>query len=151
MGPRGERLVPLDGFYTFVRETVIDKGEFLREIRIPFQQENTASFQKIGRTKVDIALVNAACRLKMEDGRIKNPRIVLGAVAPTPVRAKEAESMLDGLFLHNLNLDEVADAAVNATKPISDHRATADYRRAMSRVLVKRAILDACSKPEVIR
>ena len=150
-GPKGERMVPLDGFFTFVRETVLDKGEFLREIRIPVQPEKTASFQKIGRTKVDIALVNVACSLTIDRGKIKDSRVVLGAVAPTPVRAREAESILDGLIVHNITLDEVADVAVNATRPISDHRASEDYRREMSRVLVKRAILDACRKAEVIQ
>jgi carbon-monoxide dehydrogenase medium subunit len=151
-GSSGERVVPLGEFFTFVRETVLGAGEFLKEVRVLAQPEKTAaSFQKIGRTKVDIALVNAACRITMEGGKIKDPRIVQGAVAPTPVRAREAESMLDSHRLDEVNVDEVAEAAVNATRPISDHRASADYRREMSRVLVKRAILDAYSKVEAMR
>jgi CO/xanthine dehydrogenase FAD-binding subunit len=67
------------------------------------------------------------------------------------VRAREAESMLDSHRLDEVNVDEVAEAAVNATRPISDHRASAEYRHEMSRVLVKRAILDAYSKAEAMR
>lgn len=148
-GPDGERTVPLVEFITFVRETVLKRGEFLKEIRIPIQPEKTAaSFQKLGRTKVDIALVNVACRITVADGLIKDSRIVLGAVAPTPIRAKEAESILNGKALSDELLGDAAKAAASAAKPISDHRASAGYRREMSQVLVERAILDAYGKAE---
>ena len=144
-GPDAERTVPLGEFFTFVRETVLKPGEFLKEVKIPIQPMKTAaSFQKIGRTKVDIALVNAACRITVEDGVIKGSRIVLGAVAPTPIRAREAESILNG----KTPSDDVVDEA--AKKPISDLRASAEYRREMSRALVKRAILDAYRKAEAM-
>lgn len=150
-GPDGERTVPLVEFFTFVRETVLKPGEFLKEVRIPIQPEKTAaSFQKLGRTKVDIALVNVACRLTVADGLIKDSRIVLGAVAPTPIRAKKAESILDGKPLSDELLDEAAKTAAEVAKPISDQRASAEYRREMSRVLVKRAILDAYGKAEAM-
>jgi CO/xanthine dehydrogenase FAD-binding subunit len=148
-GPDGERTVPLVEFITFVRETVLKRGEFLKEIRIPIQPEKTAaSFQKLGRTKVDIALVNVACRITVADGLIKDSRIVLGAVSPTPIRAKEAESILNGKALSDELLGDAAKAAASAAKPISDHRASAGYRREMSQVLVERAILDAYGKAE---
>ncbi len=151
-GPNSERTVPLEEFFTFVRETVLKPGEFLKEVRIPIQPMKTAaSFQKIGRTKVDIALVNVACRITVDNGLIKDSRIVLGAVAPTPIRAREAESILDGKTPSDDVIDEVAKAAASATKPISDLRASAEYRREMSRVLVKRAILDAYRKAEAMQ
>jgi carbon-monoxide dehydrogenase medium subunit len=150
-GPTGQRLVPLEEFFTFVRETVLGGGEFLREIRIPIQPDKTAaSFQKIGRTKVDIALVNASCRITLDEGLVKDPRIVLGAVAPTPIRAREAESLLEGHRPDEVSMEDVVESAVNATRPIDDHRASADYRREMSLVLVRRAILDAREKAEAM-
>ena len=150
-GPDGEREVPLDEFFTFVRETVLKPGEFLKEVRIPLQPEKTAtSFQKIGRTKVDIALVNVACRITLVDGLIKDSRVVLGAVAPTPIRAKTAELILNGKTLSDELVDEAAKAAASEGRPISDHRASAEYRREMSRVLVKRVIIDAYKKAEAL-
>lgn len=150
-GKRGERQVPLVDFFTFVRETVLKPGEFLKEVRIPFQSKKTAaSFQKIGRTKVDIALVNVACRITIQDGLVKDSRIVLGAVAPTPVRARKAENLLNGKTLDDDLVTEVATMAVSETKPISDLRASAGYRREMCHVLVKRAIFDAYGKAEAM-
>ena len=150
-GPNGERTVPMDEFFTFVRETVLKPGEFLKEVRIPTQpKKTTASFQKIGRTKVDIALVNVACRITVENDVVNDSRIVLGAVAPTPIRAYEAENILNGKALTDELVDKAAKAAASTTRPISDVRASADYRREMSRVLTKRAILDAYRKTEAM-
>jgi CO/xanthine dehydrogenase FAD-binding subunit len=143
-GPTGERTVSLGGFFKFVRETVLGSGEFLKELMIPNQPRNTAaSFQKIGRTKVDIALVNAACRLTVEDGKAKDTRIILGAVAPTPIRVVEAEKILNGKEMTPELAEKAAKIAAESTKPIDDVRSSAQYRREMSRVLVRRAILDA--------
>ncbi len=142
-----QRRVSLDGFFTFVRETVLRPGEFLKEVRVPTQVENTgASFQKLGRTKVDIALVNAACRITVEDGIVHDSRIVLGAVAPTPVRAREAETRLNGGKLNEVAVAEASELAASATSPISDVRASAEYRREISKVLVRRAINEAYSR-----
>ena len=150
-GPSGDRAIPLDGFFKFVRETVLEKGEFLKELIIPVQPEAGASFQKLGRTKVDIALVNAACRLSIIDGVISDSRIVLGAVYPTPLRVRAAEEVLNGKkFTLELAI-EAAQTASGATKPVSDHRASVEYRREMSNVLVKRAIIEARERAEGIQ
>ena len=147
-GPTGERTVRLDGFFKFVRETVLKEGEFLKEIAIPVQPEAGASFQKLGRTKVDIALVNAACRLSLVGGVISESRIVLGAVYPTPLRARAAEDVLNGNEFSHALAERSAQVAADATKPISDHRASSEYRREMSYVLVKRAIIKAHERAE---
>ena len=150
-GPSGERTVPLDGFFKFVRETVLKKGEFLKEIAVPIQPEAGASFQKLGRTNVDIAIVNAACRLSFVDGVISDSRIVLGAVYPTPLRVRAAEEVLNGNEFSVELAKKAAQVAAEATKPISDHRASAEYRREMSGVLVKRAIIEAHERAEGAR
>ena len=147
-GPSGERTVPLESFFKFVRETVLGEGEFLKEIVVPVQPAAGASFQKLGRTKVDIALVNAACRLSVVDGLISDSRIVLGAVYPTPLRARAAEEVLNGKKFSVELAEKAAQTAAEATKPISDHRASAGYRRDMSKVLVKRAIIEAYERAE---
>lgn len=150
-GPSGERTVPLDGFFKFVRETVLAEGEFLKEITVPVQPEAGASFQKLGRTKVDIALVNAACRISIVEGLVSDSRIVLGAVYPTPLRIRAAEDVLNGNEFTVDLAKEAAQVAAEATKPISDHRASAEYRREISGVLVKRAIIEANGRAEGLR
>ena len=147
-GPSGERTVPLDGFFKFVREIILGEGEFFKEIAVPVQPESGACFQKLGRTKVDIALVNAACRLSIIDGLISDSRIVLGAVYPTPLRVRAAEDMLNGKEFTVELVAKTAIIASDATKPISDHRASAEYRREISSVLVKRAIIKAYGRAE---
>ncbi len=150
-GPSGERTVPLDGFFKFVRETVLAEGEFLKEIAVPVQPEAGASFQKLGRTKVDIALVNAACRISIVEGLVSDSRIVLGAVYPTPLRIRAAEDVLNGNEFTVDLAKEAAQVAAEATKPISDHRASAEYRREISGVLIKRAIIEANGRAEGLR
>jgi carbon-monoxide dehydrogenase medium subunit len=103
------------------------------------------SFQKLGRTEVDISLVSVVAGLQLDTkGCVKYARIALGAVAPHTIRASEAEMLLEGRVLDRAAVAEAADAASRATSPISDVRASADYRREMSRVLTKRA-LEACA------
>lgn len=151
-GVSGERTLPLKDFFKHVRQTVLKPGEYLKEVQIPQQPKNSAaSFQKIGRTKVDIALVNACCRLTLEDGAISDSRMVLGAVAPTPVRVLDAETYLNGKTLDEKTIEKAAQLAASATSPISDHRASAEYRLEMSRVLAKRAILGAYEKLEAMK
>lgn len=147
-GVDGDRMVKFEDFFTFVQETVLDGSEILKEIRIPQQPPVTgASFKRIGRTNVDIALVNAAVRLTLDGEEVcADSRIVLGAVAPTPIRARRAEEMLIGIKLTDELIEEAAEAAAQETKPISDVRASAEYRREMSRVLVKRALIEALSR-----
>ena len=144
-GLDGDRIVKLEDFFTFVRETVLGEAEILKEIIIPNQPPRTgASFKKIGRTNVDIAIVNAAVRLTLgNDDTCKEVRIVLGAVAPTTIRAMEAEALLTGKTLSPELILEASEVAASETKPISDVRAGAEYRREMSGVLVKRALEEA--------
>lgn len=150
-GLSGERTVPLDCFFKFVRETILGEGEFLKEIAVPVQPKAGASFQKLGRTKVDIALVNAACRLSIVEGVVSDSRIVLGAVYPTPLRVRAAEDVLNGNEFTVELAEKAAQVAAKATKPISDHRASAEYRREISGVLVKRAIIEAYEREEGAR
>ncbi len=148
-GPAGERIVPLEDFFTFVRETVLKEGELLREIRIPRQPAHTgASFKKIGRTKVDIALVNVAVRVTLKDDVCGDVRIVLGAVAPTPMRAVKAEALLRDKKPDEALLEEAGEIASQEIKPISDVRCSAEYRREASKVLVKRALKEALERAE---
>jgi CO/xanthine dehydrogenase FAD-binding subunit len=74
-------------------------------------------------------------------------RIVLGAVAPTPMRAKRAEALLEGQILSEELAEKVGAIAAEEAKPISDVRSSADYRRAMVGAMTKRALLNAAVGP----
>ena len=150
MGPSGERTVSLEEFFVDVRRTTLRSNELLTEIQVPGQPSRTGiAFQKLGRVHTDIALVNVACRLTLEsDGRCKDTRIVLGAVAPTPIRAKRAEEMLIDKNLNDNLIQKVAQAVSEETEPISDIRASAEYRRNMSRVLTARSLRQALERAQ---
>jgi len=145
---RGERNVPLDEFFVFVRESVLEEDEMLLEVHAPPQPHRTGTaFEKIGRTSVDIALVNVAVRLTLgEDDVCSDVRIALGSVAPKPMRSARAEGLLRGKRLDEALIDEAAQAASEEIKPISDVRSSAEYRRDASRVLTKRCIIRALER-----
>ena len=103
------------------------------------------SFQKFGRTEMDIAIVNAATGLHLDArGRVKWARIALGGVAPEPLRAFPAEHLMTGREFDHTVLAEVGEEVMREVQPISDVRATADFRRELSRVLIGRA-LEECA------
>jgi carbon-monoxide dehydrogenase medium subunit len=98
------------------------------------------SFQKLGRTALDISLVSVAAGLKLDTrGRVKWARIALGSVAPTALRAETAEQLLAGRTPDAVAIAEAAAEVARAARPITDVRASAEYRREMSAVLARRA------------
>jgi carbon-monoxide dehydrogenase medium subunit len=142
---RGRRKIPLPAFYSGQRKTASSKV-LLVEIVIPAPPRGGRwSFQKLGRTESDISLVNAAAGLQLDSqGRVKWARIALGAVAPTPIRAVNAENLLVGRKADKAALAAACDEVAREVKPITDVRASAEYRREMSRVLARRA-LEECA------
>ena len=149
VGPAGERLLNLTDFFKDVREHCLAKGELLTEIQLPVLPAPTeAVFKKKGRVAAgDLAVVNLAVRLTMtSDNFCEDVRIALGAVAPTPLRAKKAEAMLQGQKLHDELIDNVAAQAAMEISPISDVRSSAEYRGFLSRVLVARALKEVAGK-----
>lgn len=142
VGTGGERLVPLEQFFTGPAKSVRER-ELIQEIRIPLGETTQGGFYKIGRTAEDISLVNAAAALTIRDGLIRSARVVLGAVAPTPLRAVQAEAALNGQPPTEETLQRAAEIAREEARPISDQRASADYRRRMSGVAALRALRQA--------
>jgi carbon-monoxide dehydrogenase medium subunit len=97
---------------------------------------------------MDLAYIGVAVAYNLgNDKRCTGVRIVLGAVAPTPLRAKNSEALLEGKMLSEEIATQVGDEAARESKPISDVRSSADYRRAMVGVMTKRAILNAAVGP----
>jgi aerobic carbon-monoxide dehydrogenase medium subunit len=145
----GERNLPLEGFFRGPGETVMDQDEILTEITIPkTSPQLVGEYVKFSpRDMMDLAYVGVAVayNLAEKDKRCDGVRIVLGAVAPTPIRARNAERMLEGQILTEERAARVGEEAAKESKPISDVRSSADYRRAMVGIMTKRAILNAAA------
>jgi len=134
---QGERIIPVDEFFTGPFQIAISGEEIVTEIQIPFPPSGSvADYQWVTkRTVVDETLVGVAALLGMDldRGVCKEARIALGSVGPTPFRAREAEEIIRGEKLESKLIEAVAQAAVEETKP----RSRADYRRREAGLLVK--------------
>jgi carbon-monoxide dehydrogenase medium subunit len=143
-GPEGARDVPVDEFFTGPGETCMGPLEVLKTIHIPEPSGRTGmAFLKVGRTRQDLAIVNAAALLVMENGVCRKCRLVAGAVAPVPLRLKNVEEMVEGREIDADLLRHVGLAVEREVLPITDVRSTQEYRRTVSGVLIRRAIAQA--------
>ncbi len=145
-GARRVREVPLEEFFLGPGKTCLQPNELLKEIFIPSPSKRSGgSFQRCTRTAMDIALVNCAVFVSLapKGETIADIRIALGAVAPTPVRARAAEAVLRGKIPDKRAIEEAADRAAASVSPIDDVRSSAAYRREMVRVLTRRATEEA--------
>ncbi|HWQ43483.1 MAG TPA: xanthine dehydrogenase family protein subunit M [Desulfosporosinus sp.] len=141
---RGVRLVPVEEFFLGPSKTVLASDELLTEISIPDLGENVgSSFLKLGRVAADIAKINVAVCIKRTGQAVSYCRIAFGSVAPTPIRVPEAEAMLVGKELSNELITNVAQAAANLIKPITDKRSTSHYRQQVSKVVLEEALRSA--------
>jgi xanthine dehydrogenase iron-sulfur cluster and FAD-binding subunit A len=136
------RKVPLSEFYTGVRKTVLRPNEIVTEITFPAMgQDRLGTFLKLGLRRAQaISLVNTAVVLELNGNIIKSAGITLGSVAPTVIHANEAEAYLEGKILTEEACVHAADLATASIKAIDDIRGSANYRREMVKILVKRAL-----------
>jgi len=145
----GTRRVPLDEFMVGVNKTLIQPDELLTALRWPAPPARSAAgFYKIGLRKADAcSVINAAVMVVWdENGHCQQARIAIGAAAPRPVRAREAEAALVGQPLKADVIAEAAHWAAQATRPIDDIRGTAAYRRRMAEVIVRRLLTQIASQ-----
>lgn len=146
-GREGVRIVDLREFFSGPGLTVLKEGEILTSLKIPLNAQNRqgAVYYKLATRKaMDIAFVGVAVLLEIDkDDRIGKARIALGAVAPTPIRAFEAEKTLRGKILDDETTREAAELAAKSCSPISDLRASAAYRREMVKGLCRRGLQEA--------
>lgn len=141
VGASHERMIPLEDFFLGPGETVLISGELLVEVQVPELSGQTGSaFLKMARVSADLAKVNVAVVITRESSFCKECRIVLGAVAKTPLRAQKAEEILkEGRFGANL-VKQVSHVASEEIRPITDIRSDAWYRKEVSKILVRDAI-----------
>jgi carbon-monoxide dehydrogenase medium subunit len=145
IGPAGERTVPLEGFFTGPGKTVLAPGELVTEIAVPPPPPRTGKhYLKHGRRKaMELATVGVAVSVTCDADTCRQIRIALGAVAPTPIRARQAEEALRGRTLDGATIEAAARIAMSECRPISNVRGSAEYRREMVGVLTQRAIAQA--------
>lgn len=138
----GERNVAVEEFFTGPGNTVLKPGEILQEVLIPSRNENSRwAWYKLGKRKSDIcSVISVAISLEIEGNLCRYARIALGAVAPVPLLAKRAGSLLEGQNIDKTLITKAAKVASEETTPIDDVRATAWYRRKVSENLVKRLL-----------
>ena len=150
-GTAGERTLALEEFFRGPGQTVMNPDEILTEITIPKTSPRlVGEYIKFSpREMMDLAYVGVAVAFEYgeKEKRCGGVRIVLGAVAPTPMRARNAEALLDGQVLTEELATKAGDEAAKESKPISDVRSSADYRRAMVGAMTKRALLNAAVGP----
>jgi carbon-monoxide dehydrogenase medium subunit len=142
--------IPVEKFCVAPGKTVLQNGEFLLAIIVPTIQENFGAhyLRFIPRNEMDIAVVGAGASVTLDEAKQKilSARIALGAVAPTPLLVEKAGSFLTGKEITQENIQEAARIAQAAARPISDLRGTAEHRRHLCAVLVRRALEKAIER-----
>lgn len=139
------REIPLLEFFTGPRETVCRKEELLVSIRIPLPPLHTGiSYKKFTLREANaLSVASVASRLTLKNNRVEKARVVLGAVAPTPVLAKKTAAFLQGKTPSQEIFEEAAALAREESKPISDIRGSAWFRKELIRVLTLRSLAEA--------
>jgi carbon-monoxide dehydrogenase medium subunit len=147
VGPDGERVVPLEDFFTGPGTTVLKTAELLVEIQVPVLPLRTKGvyLKHAIRGSIDLAIVGVAAIVILEPGSnvCKDIKLVLGAVGPTPMRAHQAEEIIKGKRIDDALIDKCAQVASDESRPITDVRASDWYRKEMIKVFTRRAIKEA--------
>jgi len=138
----GERVVPLEDFFVGVRKTLLREDEMIVDIAFPAPEENSRStFLKLGLRKAQaISVISVAVVLEIEASKVARVAVTLGSVAPTVIRATEAEQSLIGESLNDEVIHTAGKKAAEAAIPIDDLRGSAEYRRQMVQVCTSRSI-----------
>ena len=142
----GERTVPIDELFTGPGQTVLTPGEIITRFRLPSPASGSHYIKHKIREVMDLAFIGVAAAINVDNGTITDARIGLAAVAPTPIRATEAEELLKGNALTPALLEQAGEAAAAASSPISDLRCSAEHRREMVDVLTRRTLEQASER-----
>ena len=147
VGPNGARDIPIDEFFVGPGKTVLEQGELITSFTLP-KQEGAAAYHKHAiRGDTDISIVGVGVRIALdENGVVTMARVALGGVAPRSIRVKNVEELLVGTKLTDEDIEKAAELARDSITPITDHRATAEYRKEMVYVNVKNMIREAVAK-----
>ena len=146
LGRRGERVVPLDGFFVGPGKSALEADEVITDIQVPNPPDRAQLvYLKHSLRRMDVAMAAAAVMVLLDGDICRDVRIALGAVAPTVFRARGAEQALIGKRLNGDSreselLEEAAQVAVGEARPIDDIRGYASYRRKVVAMLVRHGL-----------
>jgi aerobic carbon-monoxide dehydrogenase medium subunit len=140
-GGDGERTIPASEFFVGIFDTALEPAELLVEVRVPKLGSSGWSYVKMARRAQDWATVGVAALVE-KNGSIGNARIGLTNMGGTPIRASAAEEAIAG----GASIEDAAKSIAEGTQPRSDHAASADFRRHLSKVLGRRALEEASSR-----
>jgi aerobic carbon-monoxide dehydrogenase medium subunit len=144
---KGQRRLSLDDFFIDYYQTALEPGELLTEIHVPPPQRSGWSHIKFTpRSIEDFATVGVAITLQAKNGTCEDVRLGLNSIGPTIVHAKKAEESLRGKPITDATLQEMGEVAATECDPMDDNRGSAEYKREMVKVLVRRAAQDALQR-----
>jgi aerobic carbon-monoxide dehydrogenase medium subunit len=142
-GPNGERSIPASELFQDFWTTALADDEVITDVRLPSMDGYGHAYLKFARRAEDWAMVGVAALVKVEGGSFSDVRIGLTNMGMTPLRATQVEEALKGQSVDADTIRSAAEAAAEGTDPPGDLNATPDYKRHLSRVLVRRAVEQA--------
>jgi carbon-monoxide dehydrogenase medium subunit len=145
VGPQGERVIPVDGFFITLFTTVLQHDEIVTEIRIPTPPARSGgAYLKLERKVGDFATAAVAAQVTVDPvGTCQKAGIALTNVGATPIKAAKAEEFLQGKKLDDASITQAAQLAAEAAQPSSDLRGPEEYKRALVKELTRRALARA--------
>jgi carbon-monoxide dehydrogenase medium subunit len=149
MSIRGEREITLEEFFVDYKKTALEPDEIVMEVLIPKPLPHTGGAyhkERVRATDLPIAAVAVVVTLDEELDTITAARIILQAVCPTPLRAREAEEKIIGKKIQDNIVNEAAIAAAQAARPISDVYGSAEYKREMVKVVTKQVVTQSIER-----
>ena len=147
-GPKGRRDVKVEDFCTAPGKSVLAEDELVVNIKFPAPPEGFGAnyIRFIPRNEMDIAVAGAGVSVELADGKVKDARVTLAAVAPTPLFVEAAGEALKGKTPDAAAIQIAAEIAGKTAKPISDMRGTAEFRTHLCEVLTRRALETAVNR-----
>jgi carbon-monoxide dehydrogenase medium subunit len=146
-GPKGERVLPADGFFLGTYETQLGADDILTEIRIPVPPAGSGhAYAKLKRKIGDYATAASAVLLQMKGDTVSGARIALTNVGPTALNASAAAASLIGKRLDDAAINEAARLAMSICEPAADQRGSVEYKTAMAGEMTVRALQTAASR-----
>jgi carbon-monoxide dehydrogenase medium subunit len=144
-GPKGERAIPIEDFFVSLFTTALKPDEILTEIRVPIPQARSGgAYQKLERKVGDFATAAVAVQLTLDaQGACQKAGIGLTNVGATPIKARKAESSLQGKKLDDAAIAEAAQLAADQAEPGADLRGPAEYKKGLVKELARRALVIA--------
>ena len=144
-GADGQRELSVDELWLANGVTARKADEIAIELKIPAPAKGArSSFRRLTRTNEDLAKLNVSAHLEMDGKKCKCARLSIGCVAATPIRLEKTEAILEGAEITDELLETIAANVVNEISPIDDVRSTAEYRKQVAGVMIKRVITQAC-------